>query len=464
MKLPLLIILNLFIIFTHIVVGQSANTITPFASGLNKPVCIANAGDNRLFVVSELGTINIVDTEGNVKTQSFLDIRDRVVYGGERGLLGLAFHPQYPANGYFYVNYIGNGDSTYISRFTVSAGNPDLANPASELKLLTIFQPYQNHNGGDLNFGPDGFLYIGLGDGGSGGDPENRAQNLLDFHGKILRIDVNHGNPYSIPESNPFYNSETALPEIWAYGLRNPWRFSFDRLTGDLWIGDVGQSNSEEIDFQLANSPGGDNYGWRCYEGDLAYNTSQCSPDASFTFPVYTYPHGPECSVTGGYVYRGSTSSPFYGYYFFSDYCSDRIWTLHNESGNWIKEDFGQFSGNNFSTFGEDVSGRLYVAGVTSGKIFRIKDFSTGIGQLNVADKIIINQLPNSSVVHIEKVQARQKEMIISVFDMKGTIVYQAKTVKSGFDVSLNEFPSGTYILNIKIDGNKISRKLVLGK
>lgn len=464
MKLPFLLIFSSFLICTYTINGQTANTLTQFASGLNKPVCIAHAGDSRLFVVSQTGTISIVGTDGQVAAQPFLDIRDRVVYGGERGLLGIAFHPNYQSNGFFYLNYIGDGDSTHISRFSVNANNPELAEKSSEQKLLTIFQPYQNHNGGDLNFGPDGFLYIGLGDGGSGGDPENRAQNLLDIHGKILRIDVDHGNPYSIPESNPFYNSVIALPEIWAYGLRNPWRFSFDRTTGDLWIGDVGQNISEEIDFQLANSTGGVNYGWRCYEGDLEYNSSQSSPTDNFTFPVYSYSHGSECSVTGGYVYRGSTSSPFYGYYFFTDYCSDRIWTLHNESGNWIKEDFGQFSGNNFSAFGEDASGQLYVAGVSSGKIFRINDLSTGINQPEAPSEITITQLPSSGIVHIETAQTKQTEMIVSVFDMKGTTIFQAKTGKSAFDVDLNEFPSGTYVLNIRTDGKTISRKLVFGK
>jgi glucose/arabinose dehydrogenase len=348
------------------------NVIYPFATGLTKPVCISHAGDSRLFVVDQHGIIRIVDPSGNVYTQPFLNITDRVVYGGEMGLLGLAFHPQYLTNGYFYVNYIGEGDSTHISRFSVSPGNPNEANPGSELKMMNIYQPFTNHNGGDLKFGPDGYLYIGMGDGGSSGDPGNRAQNPMEYLGKMLRIDVNTGSPYAIPSTNPFYSSITVLNEIWALGLRNPWRFSFDRLNGDLWIADVGQSQMEEIDYQPAGDPGGQNYGWRCYEGNLPYNTNGCAPIAAFTLPVYSYPHNPECSVTGGYIYRGNTASPFYGHYFFADYCSDRIWTLHQVAGNWVKEDFGQFPGNNFSTFGEDVNGQIYIAGITSGSIFRV--------------------------------------------------------------------------------------------
>jgi len=352
--------------------SASSNNLVLFASGLSNPVCITNAGDSRLFVVNQAGSIHIIDSNGNVSPQTYLDIQGRVTYGGEQGLLGVAFHPQYLTNGYFYVNYIGDGDSTHISRFNVSAGDPDLADSLSEFKLLTIYQPFTNHNGGDLSFGPDGYLYIGLGDGGSGGDPGNRAQNPMEYLGKMLRIDVNQGNPYTIPPTNPFYNSPTTLGEIWALGLRNPWRFSFDRLTGDLWIADVGQNAVEEIDFQPAASTGGENYGWRCYEGNQPYNTSGCASASAYTFPVFTYPHGDDCSVTGGYVYRGNASFPFYGHYFYADYCSDRIWTLHYAAGNWVSDIFGQFPGNNFSTFGENAAGQLFVAGRSSGTIWRI--------------------------------------------------------------------------------------------
>ena len=207
--------------------NPAGNIMVPFATGLNNPVCITNAGDSRLFVTDQTGFIQIIDTGGNIYPVPYLDIHERVTYGGERGLLGLAFHPQYETNGYFYVNYTGEGDSTHISRFNVSSADADIADATSEFKLMTIYQPYSNHNGGDLCFGPDGYLYIGLGDGGSAGDPGNRSQNPMEYLGKMLRIDVDQGNPYAIPPSNPFYNSSSALGEIWALGLRNPWKFSF---------------------------------------------------------------------------------------------------------------------------------------------------------------------------------------------------------------------------------------------
>lgn len=444
--------------------SQNTNTLIPFASGLQGLVCIANAGDDRLFVVDQHGSISIVNPDGMVEPQAFLDIKDRVAYGGERGLLGVAFHPEYQTTGYLFVNYIGVGDSTHISRFKVNADNPNIADPQSELKLLTIFQPFQNHNGGDLNFGPDGFLYIGLGDGGSGGDPGKRAQNPMEFLGKMLRIDVDHGNPYAIPESNPFYNSSDTLKEIWALGLRNPWRFSFDKLTGDLWIADVGQNAIEEINFQPANSTGGENYGWRCYEGNQTFNTDGCLPSESLTFPVYTYPQGDECSVTGGYVYRGSTSSPFYGHYFFSDYCSDRIWTLHQENGNWIKTDFGRFTGNNFTTFGEDAKGQLYIGGIKSGKIFQINDQTTGIEPQQITEGIIVKQLPFGNTFRIEKTTESNSMMLVNVCDIKGTVLFQTEKRESQFEINLNTLSSGIYSLTATCDRIRMTQKLILLK
>lgn len=443
---------------------QNSNKLIHFTTGLTSPVCITNAGDSRLFVADQHGYITIVDSAGNINLQPFLDIHERVVYGGERGLLGIAFHPQYKTNGYFYVNYVGKGDSTHISRFNLNSGNPNLADPQSELKLLTIFQPYANHNGGDLCFGPDGYLYIGLGDGGLEGDPGNRAQNPMEFLGKMLRIDVDNGNPYSIPVTNPFYNSTTTLGEIWALGLRNPWRFSFDRFTGDLWIADVGQDAIEEIDFQHADSKGGENYGWRCYEGNQVYNSTGCSSANLMTFPIYTYPHGAECSVTGGYVYRGSSLSPFYGYYFFADYCSDRIWTLHQESGNWLKTDFGQYTGNNFSTFGEDAMGNLYIAGLKTGTIYRIIDQSTGITLIKKPNEISVIQSPFSDKIRIETIRNDRHEIHLSVHDVKGINLYQAVIYDANYEFDLSFLPAGTYILTVGIDGKNLVHKLILGK
>jgi len=442
--------------------GTPANNMELFASGLSNTVAIAHAGDSRLFVVDQSGYVRIVDQTGQIKTQVFLDIRNKVTFGGERGLLGLAFHPQYKTNGYFYVNYVGAGDSTNISRFKVNAANPDIADPQSEHKLMTIYQPYANHNGGTLSFGPDGFLYIGLGDGGSGGDPQNRAQNPGTFLGKMLRIDVNNGTRYAIPATNPFVNSTTTLPEIWALGLRNPWKFSFDRLTGDLWIADVGQNAVEEVNFQPATSPGGENYGWRCYEGNQTYNNSGCAPAASLTFPVYAYPQGDECSVTGGYVYRGNTSSTYYGHYFFTDYCSDRIWTLRKVANNWVKEDFGRFTGNNFGTFGEDSSGQLYVAGRGSGRIYRVVGGATGIKD-DVLAGVKILQVPHSTKIRIETGENKVEEMRLTLSDMKGAILYSATMPGPDYEFDPGSLAFGVYILNIVMGDKKLTHKLVKG-
>lgn len=436
-------------------------SLTPFASGLVAPVCLTHAGDTRLFAVNQHGLIMVVNSNGVVNPQPFLNISGRIKYGGEEGLLGLAFDPGYKTNGYFYVNYVGTNDSTHISRFSVNPSTPDIADPSSELRLMTIFQPYTNHKGGDLAFGPDGYLYIGLGDGGSGGDPGNRAQNLSELLGKILRIDVHHGSPYSIPETNPFYNTASARREIWAYGLRNPWRFSFDRLTGDLWMGDVGQNMYEEIDFQPASGTGGENYGWRCYEGNAVYDTIGCNSSSAYTSPVYAYPHVPECAVIGGYVYRTSVASSYYGSYFFSDYCSDRIWTLQNVSGNWMAKELGQFPGNNFSTFGEDATGNLYIAGLTSGTIYRISDSPAAVNQTQNTNNITVTYLPGSGKVTVETNQNAGIEVQFTIFNATGVPCINALSKKSSFTTDISFLPKGIYFLNIWSDGQRLIRKVI---
>jgi glucose/arabinose dehydrogenase len=442
--------------------AQDPGVLTPFSNGLTSPVVIANAGDSRLFVANEPGSISIVDSAGNVKPEFFLDITNKVIFGGEQGLLGLAFHPDYKNNGYFYVNYIGAGDSTHISRFSILPGHPDKADSLSEMKIMTIAQPYKNHNGGNLAFGPDGYLYIGLGDGGSGGDPENRAQNPLVFLGKILRIDVDHGNPYTIPDSNPYYALSSVRNEIWALGLRNPWRFSFDRKTGDLWIADVGQNALEEINFQPAGSHGGENYGWRCYEGEQPYNQEGCAPADSFTFPVYTYPHGDECSVTGGFVYRGDSLSPYYGKYFFADYCSDRIWTLHKDATGWAREDFGQFAGNGFSTFGEDNKGELYVAGHSNGIIYRIASQATGLSPEKELSGIQFFNDPSSRKFRLEINSGIATEAILSIYDMQGAVRFRDKITDEKYEFSTSRLPYGVYLINLEINGKYWSHKLII--
>lgn len=438
--------------------------MVPFAAGLLNPVGIANAGDERLFVINQEGIIRIVQADGTVNTEPFLDIKDRVTFKGEMGLLGLAFHPDYKTNGTFYVNYVGQGNRTNISRFKVSKDNPDKADAHSEVNLMNILQPFENHKGGDLAFGPDSMLYIGLGDGGSEGDPQNRARNPLELLGKILRIDVNHGDPYAIPANNPFHNVDNARGEIWALGLRNPWRFSFDRLTGDLWIADVGQDKFEEIDFQPAASKGGENYGWRCYEGNEPFNKQGCDSNATFTFPVYTYRHFPECSVVGGYVYRGSTTSAWYGHYFFADWCSDKIWTLHKEGDQWVKEDFGNYPGNNFTTFGEDAHGQLYLAGFKTGILYKVIANTTAIDNDPLAEAIKVIQIPNSNKIRIESGQDFTGNKQILMTDVKGTLLFNATTKENSYEFDTGALPAGTYIINVGTEGKKFVHKLIKAK
>ena len=345
--------------------------------GFSSPVGIGHAGDgsNRIFVVEQGGRIRIVKG-GVLQPSPFLDIATRISSGGERGLLGLAFPPDYARKGYFYVNYTNPAGDTVVSRFRRSASNADAADPASEQILLTVAQPFANHNGGQLAFGPsDRMLYVGMGDGGSGGDPGNRAQNPAELLGKILRLDTETGRPftYTSPASNPFLTAAGFRPEIWALGVRNPWRFSFDRATFDLYIADVGQGSFEEIDYQPASSRGGENYGWRIMEGTHCFNPNPCGT-AGLTLPVVEYGHGAgDCSVTGGYVYRADTFPRMKGLYFYGDFCSGRIWSLKKDGSAWQSTLLLDTS-IQISAFGEDEAGNLYVASYGGGEIYPLVD------------------------------------------------------------------------------------------
>jgi len=369
-------ILFVCLLFACPLFAQPNLQLETFATGFSQPVDIAHAGDDRLFIVEKGGLIRIIDGNGAVLPQAFLDIDARVnSQASERGLLGLAFHPNYADNGYFYVNYTNSSGNTRISRFSARADDPNQADPSSELILLEVNQPFANHNGGDLNFGPDGYLYFGLGDGGSANDPGDRAQNRLNLLGKMLRIDVDNGNPYSIPEDNPFAYDDFTLDEVWALGLRNPWRFSFDHLTGALWIADVGQNRWEEVNYQAPGSPGGQNYGWRCYEGQVPFNLAGCGPAGEYTFPVQVYANNSSvgCSITGGYVYRGADYPDMYGYYIYTDYCSGRFWSLAPDGqGGWANAELANLANTQFVAFGEDKRGELYVAAIQQGAIYRL--------------------------------------------------------------------------------------------
>ncbi|MBD3297792.1 MAG: glucose dehydrogenase [candidate division Zixibacteria bacterium] len=377
----------LSLLLTVVLANTSDATVSSqlYASGFSRPVFLthAPADSGREFVVEQGGLIKIVKG-GTVEATPFLDLTNDVTCCNERGLLGLAFHPDYESNGYFYVNYTRASDSaTVISRFSVSA-NPDSADETSETVLLLVQQPEPNHNGGCLQFGPDGMLYCGMGDGGGGFDqhgPIGNAQDPGTLLGKMIRLDVDAGAPY-VPGDNPWAGVQAGfdtLDLIWAFGVRNPWRFSFDRATGDMYIGDVGQSTREEVDFQPATSPGGDNYGWRCKEGDNCTGLSGCTcADPLLTDPVYDYANASgECAVTGGYVYRGCSAPELDGQYLFGDYCSARIWAITHD-GTTATDTTELTADLNpggdiglLSSFGEDAAGDLYIVDL-GGEVFKI--------------------------------------------------------------------------------------------
>jgi glucose/arabinose dehydrogenase len=328
-------------------------------SGLTQPIGLANAGDgsDRLFVLEQPGLIRIIQ-DNELLPEPFLDITSQVSCCGERGLLGIAFHQQYEENGFFFVNYSDLNGDTVIARFQTT-GEIDRANPESEVKLLVVEQPYSNHNGGGMAFGPNGYLYIGLGDGGSGGDPQGNAQDTNTLLGKLLRLDVDQGDFYAIPPDNPYAQTGGA-PEVWAYGLRNPWRLSFDRLTGDLYIGDVGQGSWEEIDYIPAGNSGSVNFGWNHMEGAHPYGNSAAPGDINFTDPVAEYGRAQGYSVIGGVVYRGEELPDWQGLYFYGDYGSGIIWgLLPAEDDSWQNRMLYQ-TGTSITSFGEDESGEVY--------------------------------------------------------------------------------------------------------
>ncbi|HEX9816517.1 MAG TPA: PQQ-dependent sugar dehydrogenase [Candidatus Thermoplasmatota archaeon] len=347
--------------------------LVPFLSGLDSPIYLTHAGDGsgRIFIVEQTGKIKIWKN-GAVLPTPFLDVTSLVVSGGEQGLLGLGFHPDHETNGVFVIDYTRGGNptvsgDTVVARYRAAPGNPDVTDVASAQGILTVDQPFANHNGGMVDYGPDGFVYIGLGDGGLADDPQNNAQNPQALLGKMLRIAIEDTGTYTVPSDNPFVNVPTHRPEIWATGLRNPWRHSFDRATGDLYMGDVGQNAWEEISFQPAASNGGENYGWDVYEGTHNY---QPGIVIQHTLPVAEYDHEEgDCSVTGGYVYRGTEVPALQGYYVLGDYCTGRLWTLAKIGASWALSEFmdTEYA---ISSFGEDEAGELYLVDHT-GSIYK---------------------------------------------------------------------------------------------
>ena len=389
---------TLLLLFSSIIMGQSISLSSELVSdGFKKPVFVISYPTDAsiLYVVEQAGKIIVLDS-GQKKSEPFFNINKRVVNpfrpGDERGLLGFAFHPDHENNKKFYINYIDNDGHTIVSEFI--AQSKYKADHNSERVLLKLEQPYGNHNGGHIEFGKDGYLYIAIGDGGAAGDPLDSGQDLTSLFGKVIRIDIN-GSPYSIPKSNPFYGIKNAREEIWAWGLRNVWRFSFDKKTGDIYYGDVGQNKWEEVNFEPASSSGGNNYGWRQMEASYCFEPKENCKRDGMVLPIIEYPNDAYhpafalgrknqlnvegCSVTGGYVYRGKKLKGFEGVYFFGDYCSGNIWSFKvidgkaNEFKNRTEEiniADGEFT-NYISSFGQDADGEIYIVDY-NGAVYKI--------------------------------------------------------------------------------------------
>ncbi len=364
------------IVITRDTAPLPANVVlTPVVSDLNRPLYVTHAGDesNRLFVLEQSGEIWIIEDDVKLD-QPFLDVSGIISQSAltgsytEQGLLGIAFHPDYATNGLFFVNYTDLNGGTVVARYNVSLSNPNIADVGSAQIIFQIAQPFSNHNGGHMDFGPDGYLYISLGDGGSANDPLGAGQNTQLLLGSILRLDVNGQLPYSIPEDNPFVGNDAGADEIWSYGLRNVWRFSFDAATGDMYLADVGQNQWEEINFQPADSTGGENYGWNVWEATTIFAGGTAE---GHILPIAEYNHSVGCSVTGGYVYRGEAIPDLEAVYLFSDYCSGRVWATYRDSNmQWNTIEFLS-TGMQVSSFGVDEANEMYIIDY-SGTVYRI--------------------------------------------------------------------------------------------
>lgn len=459
MKTYLLITSFLFLCLG--VEGQNSLSLQQVATNVAAAVDIAHAEDERLFIVQKLGRIRTIAENGNLLGYDFLNITDRIeqsnIWSTERGLLSLAFHPNYTQNGFFYVFYTNkNSNGIRISRFSVTNFDRNKADASSEKIILSIPHSAKNHLGGDIAFGNDGYLYITIGD---AIQSENVSQDLNSFLGKILRIDVDGGNPYAIPNDNPYKNTANK-GEIWASGLRNPWRFSFDRLTDDLWVSDVGADARDEINFQAANSAGGTNYGWKCHEGSQRNEAEECG-EGNLVFPVYEYSplKGQPCksSVTGGFVYRGSKLDELYGKYIYGDFCTGDIWALSKQNNNWNNQPLHQFGEAEISTFGEDADGELYFAAYNEGAIYQLVDLVNSTKEDNISsskfniipnpvqDKLWIESRQVSKKINFEVVNALGQSLLSS------SLYFGATTA----EVNVSTLPVG-YYWGVFSDGIKV--------
>ena len=444
--------------------------LKPYATGLNRPTDIKTDGSSRLFVTEQPGTIRIVEGENQVRSQAFLNIRNKVLQAdNEQGLLGIAFHPNYESNGFFYVNYTrrkssSSGGETVVARYRRTSATQ--ADPNSEVILVRYDQPATNHNGGYLEFGPDGMLYIGSGDGGSGGDAFDNGQNKNTLLGAILRLDVDLPAPY-IPSDNPFVN-QAGRDEIWAYGLRNPWKFSFDSQ-GNIWIGDVGDNidgNPEEIS-KLGASVSGANYGWPCYEGNTPFKSNQCSGQSGLTFPIFQYPrNNGRCSVTGGRVYEGSTYPGLEDKYIFADYCTSELFMI-DQNGNGFQA-FAPATLNRFvglSSFGVNADKELFAVGSRDGYVYQVIDSEQTLSttDLSIIDKEIFQNTENQTVTLQGFTDADiLNTSLISISGQKiATLSSQMMITDNTFSTST--LAPGIYILAFSETGNAVwSRKIIV--
>jgi glucose/arabinose dehydrogenase len=447
---------------------QDAFTNLTFSS----PVFLTHAGDNtdRIFVMEQPGRIKVFpNSQSASNAKTFLDITDRVAYGGEMGLLGLAFHPDYSNNGYFYVNYTAdNPRRTIVSRFQVTS-NPDSADKNSEFQILTFSQPYTNHNGGWIGFRPsDGYLYIGTGDGGSGGDPQNNAQNITVMLGKILRVDVDGGTPYAIPPTNPFYDSTgNVVREIYAWGMRNPWRNSFDPVTDWFWCGDVGQGAWEEIDL-IEN---GKNYGWRVMEGFHCYNPQSGCDTTGKVLPIWEYGHNPECSITGGYVYRGINVPELEGKYIYGDYCSRKIWALSYDGVNPPTNELLVTAAGPVTSFGVDQNNEIYITSSDS-MIYRFTPTVTGTeSEITPTGYTLEQNYPNpfNPVTTIKYNLPLKAQVALIIYNSLGEKISQLvnEVIEPGYhnvEFNASSFPSGVYLYQLRAGSFVQTKKMLLLK
>lgn len=459
--LPLIWMVLLTLWITNYLTAQWDIDFEKVAEGFQEPIGIVHAGDDDLYIIERQGKVqHWIRSQSPTTVETFMDISDLLTaQGGEQGLLGLAFHPTYPDSPYCYVNYTDKSGNTTVSRFSTTVkGQYRIADPTSEKILLRIDQPYSNHNGGQVWFGPDDYLYIATGDGGLFNDPGNRAQDLTSLLGKILRIDINHGDPYGIPSDNPFAMDDFAQDEIWAYGLRNPWRNAVDPATGALYIADVGQNAWEEVNYQSASSAGGENYGWVCYEASEKLGFVSCD-ESMLVFPVYAYPHDPSgggCpgSITGGVVYRGSEYPDLDGVYFFADYCTGVVRSMKVLAAAIIVDTALVWQKDIITSFGQDIDGEVYITGYLSGQIYKLRLTSTSVQ----------DQTPAHSAIHwIQQGQDLILSEVVAngkIYTLAGEEVWHSS---STFDeIRGLTLPGGVYLLTgLDQDGHSIHLKIL---